>query len=290
MIYQDFSYECPTNINEAVALLSEKGVRSCPIAGGTDLTIALRSNSVKINRIVDINRIPELKRIEDNQKIVIGAAVTFNEIIENPMLQKQLPVLVEGCKYIGSEQIRNAATIGGNVANAAVPADSIPILVCLGADAILQTPQGEVRIPVSELIIGPNKTKIPEGGIIKSFEIPHIPAEAKTNFQRIGRRRSMSIARLSMAAMGSIGSDGKIHEARLVAGSAFPTFKRIQCVEDILTGKKPEKSLFVAAGKEMAEEFVRVSGKRWSTEWKVKAIAAITERALNQVFGGSDEN
>ena len=243
MIYQDFSYECPTSIDEAIALLSEKGVKSCPIAGGTDLTIALRSNSIKIDRIVDVNRIPELKRIEDKQNIVIGAAVTFNEIIENSMLQKQLPVLVEASKYVGSEQIRNTGTIGGNVANAAVPADSIPVLVCLEAVAVLHSLQGESRIPVSELITGPNQTKIPQGGMIKSFEIPHIPDGARTNFQRIGRRRSMSIARLSLAVMGSTGSDGKINEVRLVPGSAFPTFKRIQHVEELLTGKKPDKEL-----------------------------------------------
>jgi len=290
MIFQDFSYECPTSIQEAVALLCEKGVRSYPIAGGTDLTIALRNNSVKVNRLVDVNRIPELKIIEENHKIVIGAAVTFTEIIENPMLQKQLPVLIDGCKFIGCDQIRNLATMGGNVANAAVPADSVPILVCLEADAILRTPQGQIRIPVSDLITGPNKTKIPAGGIIESFEIQHIPAGAKTNFQRIGRRRSMSIARLSLAALGSTGSDGKINNVRLVAGSAFPTFKRTQRVEDLLLGKTPDEKLFVAAGKEMANEFIRISGNRWSADWKIKAISAITERALSQVFGGSNEN
>jgi carbon-monoxide dehydrogenase medium subunit/xanthine dehydrogenase FAD-binding subunit len=143
---------------------------------------------------------------------------------------------------------------------------------------------------VSDLISGPNKTKIPAGGLIESFEIQQIPAGAKADFQRIGRRRSMSIARLSMAALGSTGSDGKINEVRLVAGAAFPTFKRTQRVEDLLLGKTPDKNLFVAAGKEMADEFIRVSGSRWSTEWKVKAIAAITERALSQVFGGSNES
>jgi CO/xanthine dehydrogenase FAD-binding subunit len=290
MIYQDFTYECPNNIQEAVALLSEEGIRSCPIAGGTDLTIALRSNAIKVNRLVDVTRIPEMKIIEENHKIIIGAAVTFTEILENSMLQDKLPILMEGCKVIGCDQIRNLATIGGNVANAAIPADSIPVLVCLGTDAVIQTLHGQVRIPVSELITGPNKTKIPAGSIITSFEIPNIPTGAKTNFQRIGRRRSMSIARLSMAALGSTGSDGKINEVRLVAGAAFPTFERIQRVEELLLGKTPDKNLYIFAGKEMADEFVRVSGSRWSTEWKVKAIAAITERALSHVFGGSNEN
>jgi xanthine dehydrogenase FAD-binding subunit len=290
MIFQDFSYECPTNIQDAVGLLSEQGIRSCPIAGGTDLTIELRNNAVKVDRLVDVTRIPELKSVENNQKIKIGAAVTFTEIIENSMLQEQLPILIDGSRYIGCDQIRNIATIGGNVANAAIPADSVPILVCLETDAILQTSQGQLRIPVGELITGPNQTKIPAGSIIKSFEIPNIPAGAKTNFQRIGRRQSMSIARLSLAALGSTGSDGKINGVHLVAGSAFPTFNRIKCVEDLLIGQTPGKNLFVAAGKEMANEYVRVSGNRWSTEWKIKAIAAITERALGQIFGGSNDN
>jgi CO/xanthine dehydrogenase FAD-binding subunit len=290
MIYQDFTYECPKTIQEAVALLSEKGIKSYPIAGGTDLIIALRSNNVKADRLVDLNRIPDLKVIEDHQKIIIGATVTFTEIIENPMLQKQLPILVEACKVVGCDQIRNLGTIGGNVANAAIPADSIPVLVCLEAVAVIQTLQGETRLPVSELVTAPNRTNIPLGGIIKFFEIPHIPSGAKTNFQRIGRRRSMSIARLSMAALGATGSDGKINDIRLVAGAAFPTFKRIHRVEELLLGKIPEDNIFITAGEEMAKEFIRVSGSRWSTEWKIKAIAAITQRALSQVFGGSNEN
>jgi len=290
MIFQDFSYACPTNIQEAITLLGEPGMRSCPIAGGTDLTIALRNNSVKTDRLVDITRISELKSIKINHCISIGAAVTFAEIIENSILLKQVPLLVNASEKVGSYQIRNLGTIGGNVANAAICADSLPALVCLEADAIIQSPHGQLRLPVSDLVTGPGQTKIPSGGIIQSFEISPLFTGIKTVFERIGRRKSMAIARLSLAGLGSTGSDGKINRVHLVPGASFPQFRRITIVEDLLLGKYPDENLFVAAGKAMANQFNLVSGNRWSAEWKIKAIAAITERALRQIFGGNNEN
>jgi len=291
MIFQDFSYECPTNIQDAVAMLDEAGVRSCPIAGGTDLTIGLRNGWILVDRLVDLTRILELRTIQKaNQVVRIGAAVTFTEIINNPMLRKDLPLLVKACEQVGCDQIRNLGTIGGNVANAAVCADSLPPLVCLGSVAVIQSPRGQTRIPISEFVTGPNQTCMPHGGLIESIEIPAQPAGVKGAFERIGRRKAMAIARLSLAALGSLGSDGRISRVHLVPGAAFPRFMRITPVEDLLIGKQPEEALFAAAGQAMADQFNQVSGNRWSAEWKLKAMAAITERALRQVFGGMNEN
>ena len=100
----------------------------------------------------------------------------------------------------------------------------------------------------------------------------------------------MAIARLSLAALGSLGPDGRIDRVHLVPGAAFPTFKRNTPVEDLLLGKQPDEALFIAAGQAMAHQFTLVSGSRWSAEWKIQAIAAITERALRQIFGGINEN
>ena len=290
MIFQNFTYECPTDIEEAVALLGEPGITSHVLAGGTDLIIDLRTGSVKTDRVVDINHIPELKMIQENGHITVGAAVTFTEMIASPLLQSKAPLLVKACREIGSLQIRNLATMGGNVAHAAICADSLPALVCLEADAVIQSPTGKLCIPVTEFVTGPGQTKLPAGALIQSFELKPLPAGCRVAFERIGRRKAMSIARLSMAALGKVGTDGKIEEVRLVPGAAFAQFQRKTEVEAILLGKKPTESLFCEAGQSMAKLYEDASGKRWSAEWKGKAIAAITERALRQVFGGQNEN
>ncbi len=290
MIFQNFSYTCPTELQEAIALLNEPGVRSQVLAGGTDLIIELSRGSVKADRIVDINRIPELKMIRENGRISVGAAATFTEIIENALLQSKAPLLVKACQEIGSRQVRNLGTMGGNVAHASISADSLPVLVCLDADVIIQSPAGKIYIPASEIISGPGQTSIPAGGLIQSFEMNPIPAGSRVAFERIGRRKAMSIARLSMAALGSLDSQGKIETIRLVPGAAFAQFQRMTLVEELLLGQTPTERLFYAAGQGVAQFFESASGKRWSAEWKGKAIAAITERALRQVFGGQYEN
>jgi CO/xanthine dehydrogenase FAD-binding subunit len=290
MISQNFSYACPTDLQEALALLNEPGISSLALAGGTDLIIDLSSGNLKADRVVDINRIPELKMIRENGRISIGAAVTFTELISSPLLQNKAPLLVQACHEIGSQQIRNLATIGGNVAHAAICADSLPALVCLEADATIQSPDGSSRIPVTNLVSGPGKTRVPAGGLIQSFEIEPLAAGYRFALERIGRRKAMSIARLSMAALGWLDDDGKIAALRLVPGAAFAQFQRAATVEAMLVGRSPCERLYCEAGQAMAQLFETASGKRWSAEWKIKAIAAITERALRQVFGGKNEN
>ncbi|HMD90914.1 MAG TPA: FAD binding domain-containing protein [Anaerolineaceae bacterium] len=290
MIQQTFLYECPTDMEEAISLLAEPGICSLALAGGTDLMIDLRQGSIKVDRIVDINRIPELKMIRENEHISIGAAVTFSEIIASPVLQTKSPLLVKACREIGSKQIRNVATIGGNVAHAAICADSLPALVCLEANAVIQSAAGQICIPVAQLVSGPGQTRIPVGGLIQSFEINPLPGGYRTAYERIGRRKAMSIARLSMAAMGCLGGDGKIAAIHLVPGAAFAQFQRSTAVENRLLGETPSERLFIEAGQHMAALYEAASGKRWSAAWKTKAIAAITERVLRSIFGGQNES
>lgn len=288
----DFGYVCAHSLDEAVTLLNESSVRSRVLAGGTDLLVQARTGPVNFDRVVDVTRVPELKIIEVDghgvgrgANVTIGAAVTFTQLLASPLIQSRAPLLALACRHIGSVQIRNAATLGGNVANAAACADSVPALVCLDAQAILVTRDGELRWPVAELITGTHKTKLPPGALIRAFTFEPQPDGSRAAFERIGRRRAMAIARLSLAALGARGADGRITLARLVPGAAFATFRRARAVEEMLVGQPPSEELFIAAGRRMAELFMAESGRRWSAEWKEKALAALTERALRQVVG-----
>ena len=292
----DFGYVCARSLDEAVALLNEPCVRSRVLAGGTDLLVQARTGPVSFDRVVDVTRVPELKTIEVNghgvgrgANVTIGAAVTFTQLIDSPLIQAHVPLLVQACRHIGSTQIRNAATLGGNVAIAAACADSVPALVCLDAEAILVTRDGEQRWPVAELITGTHKTKLPPGALIRAFTFES-PEGSRAAFERIGRRRAMAIARLSLAALGACGADGRITMLRLAPGAAFATFRRANAVEEMLVGQSPCQELFAAAGRRMSELFMAESGRRWSAEWKEKALAALTERALRQVVGGNVED
>jgi CO/xanthine dehydrogenase FAD-binding subunit len=290
----DFGYVCAHNLNEAVRLLNEPGCRSRVLAGGTDLLVQARSGPLDCDRVVDVTRVPELNAIEvagiPDGRIMVGAAVTFTRLLRHAGLRGCAPLLVEAVEHIGSPQIRNVATLGGNVVNAAACADSVPALVCLGAEAVVVLPAGETRCPVADLIIGTHRTQLSSGALIRAFVFDAQPATSHSAFERLGRRRAMAIARLSLAALGQLDSTGRIAALRLVPGAAFARFRRASAVEEMLVGQTPSPELFAAAGRRMTDLFLAESGRRWSAEWKEKALAALTERALRRVVGGFDED
>ena len=194
------------------------------------------------------------------------------------------PVLVQACREVGAVQVRNMGTLGGNVANAAACADSLPALVCLDAVATIATVDGECEWSVADLVRSPNHTRIPPNGILVSLRYT-VPAEgSRSAFLKLGRRNAMAISRLTVAVLGRLDASGRIAEVRLVPGAATPQIRRFQSVESRLLGQTPSQELFEQAGHWAAEEMIGVTGRRWSTEFKEPALAAMVTRALDRVF------
>jgi carbon-monoxide dehydrogenase medium subunit len=280
----EFAYVRAHSLDEAVALLSEPGLHSRILAGGTDLVNQFRRGEVSCDRVVDIAHVPELRHIADGDPIRIGAAATHAEIAESALLQERAPILTQACGQIGSPQIRNVATIGGNVVNAAACADTLPVLVCLEAQAVVVSAGGVERFPVADLVTGVYQTLLPPGGLIQAFEFEAPPLGSRMSFQRIGRRQAMSIARLSVAALGAVDAENRVSFLYVVPGAAFARVRRVASVEDLLLGREPTAGRITDAGKEMTRLFLRESGGRWSAQYKELAIAALTERALHEVL------
>src|SRR5271157_1121434 len=282
---EKFHYIRATSVTEAIELLNEPGIVSRPLAGGTDLVLLARLDKI-CDRVVDITQIPELHQImRNNDQIVIGAGATFSEIIESGIVQETAPVLVQACRQIGAPQIRNMGTIGGNVANAAACADSIPALVCLDAVATVLTKNGEHRWPVAELIVRPNRTQIPKGGLLVSLSYIAPQPGSRSTFLKLGRRNALAISRLTIAALGRLDSAGMIAETRIVPGSATPQIVRFTRVEAGLVGQLPTESLCREASLQTVAEMTGITGRRWSSEFKEPALQAMVNRALLQVFG-----
>jgi CO/xanthine dehydrogenase FAD-binding subunit len=280
----EFSYVRAQSLDEVVTLLSEPGLHSRVLAGGTDLVNQFRKGEVVCDRVVDVAHIPELRVIEDGNPIRIGAAVTHAEIAESALLRERAPLLVRACGQIGSSQIRNVATIGGNVANAAACADTLPVLICLEAQAVVVSASGVEWVPVADLVSGVYQTRLPPGGLIQAFEFETPPPGSRTSFQRIGRRQAMSIARLSVAALGALNGAQRVSVLRVVPGAALARTRRATSVEDLLLGQAPTAGRIADAGREMTRLFLEESGGRWSALYKERAIAALTERALHEVL------
>ena len=280
-----YTFATAGTVEDAVRLLNEPNVRSIPLGGGTDIFVALRVNPLWFDRLVDITRVPELHQISERDGVVsIGAAVTFTQALESDLLRQVAPFLCCACENVGGPAIRNAGTLGGNVANAAACADSLPALVCLDARVHLLSPAGERALPVCEFVTGPHKTAIQPGELITRFSFAQPPAGARSAFIKIGRRKAQSISRLSIAAIGAVNAAGAIDYIRITPGAATPRTVRFTAVEDLLRGQPPSRELFTQAGEAMSAEMIAVTGRRWSTPYKEIALKAITERALAAVF------
>jgi|WetSurMetagenome_2_1015567.scaffolds.fasta_scaffold174533_2 CO/xanthine dehydrogenase FAD-binding subunit len=282
---KEFKYLRAGTINEALTLLNEPGTNSRPLAGGTDLAVLLRANPNLCDRVVDISLIPELHAIQqENGWVKIGAAVTFTEIIENRAIQETAPILIQACSQIGAVQIRNMGTLGGNICNAAVCADSLPALVCLDALAHIQTPAGKKVMPVAELVVGPNQTRLLQGELLIAFSYQVPDPSNRSVFIKLGRRNAMAISRLTVAVIGRMNNLGKIAEVRIVAGAVTPQTNRMNEVEKILLDQYPNQTLFAQAASQVNEEVIRDTGRRWSSEYKEPALMTLMERALASVF------
>jgi CO/xanthine dehydrogenase FAD-binding subunit len=280
-----FDYVRPCTIAEAVALLGDPSHRSRPLAGGTDVLVLIRHEKPSFDRVVDISRVPEMKVIERRgDEISVGASVTYTEAAESSLLQEVAGVLVDACLTVGGPAIRNMGTLGGNVANAAACADSVPALVCLDAVAHLASTSGQRSLPVSDLIEGANRAGLRPGELLTHFTFPTPPVAARHAFTKLGRRNAQAISRLSMAAIGRLDAAGCIDTVRLVPGAAMPNPRRLSEVEALLLGQPPTDDLLLAAGAKTAECMIAVTGRRWSTEYKEIAIQSLAERTLRHAL------
>jgi CO/xanthine dehydrogenase FAD-binding subunit len=280
-----FDYVLAKTKDDAVRLLNEPDIRSIPLAGGTDVYVALRVNPVWFDRLVDIRRIPELNEISiEGDQFKLGAAVTFSHAIKNPILQRVAPFLVEACKTIGGPAVRNCGTFGGNVSNAAACADSLPSLVCLEAVAHLRSTKGERQLKVEDLVTGPHQTQIEPGELLTHFTFKVPPENARSCFIKIGRRKAQSISRLSIAVIGTVDAAGMVDYIRVCPGAAVATPVRFPKVEGVLLGKKPDKEAITAAADQLVADMIESTGRRWSTEYKEITLKAIAERSLTKIF------
>ncbi len=280
---EDIKFFQTDNLEAALELLVESSGVIKPVAGGTDLMVKIREDRELLQQfagILDITNISELQGIAQEQDFVrIGALVTHREIIESELLQEKYPALVDAARAIGSTPIRNRATIGGNVCNAAACADTLGPLVAFEAEVVLASQAGERVVPVADLVEEPYQTIIRQDELLRHFRLP-LPAEGTfSSFQKIGRRQAAAITRISLVLAARV-SQGKVEHIKIVPGSAIPVPEPLTALEKRIKGQKIEeidsRELSALAG----EEMVKITGERWSTPYKKPALTTLVRRAL----------
>lgn len=216
----------PHSLRDALALLAGTGV-PVPMAGATDLYVALNAGTLQAQRFLNLWQVPQLRHIEQRDEVLsIGALATFTGLIRSSLVKRRLPMLVAAAHEVGGVQIQNRATIGGNVANASPAGDSLPVLAVAQAAVVLQSAAGERRVPFGEFYTGYRQTVRRPDELITHFEIP--PVGPGQWFRKVGTRAAQAISKVVMAAV-------RGPEPRIALGSVGPTVLRLPQTEAALS-------------------------------------------------------
>ena len=232
------NYVRPKSIYEAVQALSSSSVSTCLIAGGTDLILDLQQGRhASIHTLVDITSIPELNQLEIRGKdLYIGAAVALNQIAVSPLVIDHARALSEACKLIGGPQVRNVATLGGNVAHALPAADGTIAMMSLETNVLVANRTGIRKVPLQEMFLGAGKTALnTREEIITGFTIPLRLKNQASAFKRIMRAQGIALPIINISTWLER-RDEKIFELRIAVGPSGPIPRRITAVEDLLRG------------------------------------------------------
>lgn len=272
----------PKTLDEAKILLFNNE-NSKILAGGTDLIISIRKESDLLTKIIDISKIHELYLIEEDENFIcLGSMITFAELEENIKVRKYFNVLYECSKHMGSPQIRNVATIGGNVINAAPAADSIPCLISLDSEMIIESINGTRKIKVETYFKNYEKEKIKFDEILTKFII-----SKKNNYSgyyKLGKRNSLAIARINVAVSLNV-QDDIIKNISVAVGAAgrFP-FKITQ-LENLLLNKNKANLLDNDVLNELENSVYNSIKGRSTADFKKEAVKGAYKHAINNALG-----
>ena len=279
----------PTSLHEASGLLKESGPGARFLAGGTDLVIAMKEKGLVPNYIVDLKKIPGLTGIRENTdgSMTIGALTTMREIEISPFVTKKYPFLAQSAAEVGSIQIRNRATVGGNMANATPSADVAPALIALNATAKIVGLSGEKQVLLEEFFRGPGQTIMSPEEILTEITIPKTDPLLVGEYIKFSPREMMDLAYVGVAVAFVLEQKQKrASNVRIVLGAVAPTPIRAPKAEAILEGQNLTEDLAQKAGDQAATESRPISDVRSSAEYRRAMVGAMTKRAILNAAAG----
>ncbi len=283
---QPFEYFAPKSLPEACALMAAHDGDARVIAGGTDLLLKMKAGRLAPKVIVNIKRLAELRGITavsgQPSAVSIGALTTLEEIRRSALIRERYPALAEAANTMASVQIRNLATVGGNVCNAAPSADLAPILIALNAVAVIVGVKGERRAPLDEFFTGPGRTILTAGELLKAIEVP--PPSGPSVYLKHSPREHMDIAVVGVGVAARINA-GQCESARIVLGAVASIPLRARAAEDLLIGQPLTADNIARAAQIAAEEAKPIDDVRGSAWYRRKMVEVLVRRGLTKIGG-----
>jgi CO/xanthine dehydrogenase FAD-binding subunit len=282
-----FDYLMPRKIDEVLDALQHSRDGSHKVyAGGTDVIPKMKRRLIKAPEVlIDLKGVSDLDYIEYDgfDGLKIGPLTTVSDVADSKIVKDHFPLLAQAANSIASRQIRNRATIAGNICNAVPSADSAPALLCLESRIICSSLKGSRTIEMGRFFTGPNQTVLKPDEILKEIQVPNMPERSKGVYLKLSTRSRMDLALVGVAAILSLES-GSIRDARIGLGAVAPTPMRAKKAEESLVGNRISEETIEKAAKLAAEESKPISDHRASAEYRKMMVEVLVKRALHQVL------
>lgn len=273
----------PKTVAEAIAAFEQANGAAFYVNGGTDVLVVAREKDRFDGKLaIDLSGLAGLKELrEEADTLLIGAGCTHARIAADPLVRHYASVLAAASSEVGSPQIRNRGTIGGNIANASPAADTLGPLALHRARLLLRGPQGARECPLEELVTAPYRNALLPGELIEAVRIDKL--DCPQRFFKLGRRRALAISRLTVSVSGRL-TDGRIDDLRVALGSAFPRPMCFPEITDAAQGERPTPELLRRIAEQTAAKLPEIAGVRASTFYKQPVSQKLLERLLGELF------
>jgi xanthine dehydrogenase iron-sulfur cluster and FAD-binding subunit A len=287
ILVQDFDYYEPVSLEEATSLLNECGDRAHVLAGGTYLLVQMKMERLRAERLINISAIPELNGIvRRDDGLHVGALTTIRAIRNAPQVQTEYTALSEACAAFGSTQIQMMGTVGGNLCSGSPASDTVPALIACDARLLLVGPNGgkpdstqETRVlSVQDFLLGPGKTALRRGELLKSILLPRPQPRTGSAFVKVSRVAA-DLAKVNAAAV-LVREGDRIADCRLALGSVGPTVLRAKRAEAALIGRAFGAELALEAGQITSEEIAPIDDVRSTAWYRREVIKAVVHDVL----------
>ena len=280
-----FAYLAPLTLSEVVAQLSARKADARVLAGGTDLLPLIDRGVVKPGVLIALRRVAELRPItfDPEHGLTIGATARISELLAHEAVVRQYPAMAHAAWQTATVQIRNMATIAGNICNARPCADNVPTLVARGARVELLSARGSRTLDLEDVILAPGQTVLEPDELLVRIRVPPPPAHSGASYQCLSARSQVDLTSVSVAVYLLCAEDA-IREARIVLGAVAPLPLRARKAEALLVGQVLKEPLVAAAAEAAATESRPITDIRASAEWRRKMVFVLTQRAIAEAF------
>ena len=275
-----FELALPESLDDCLRLLAQRGPETKLLAGGTDLLPQMKNSVVMPKRVIDLSGVARVKILECAAKgLRIGAAVPARQVEQDPRVRAGYAAVAESAALLGSVQVRNLATVGGNICNAAPSADMAPPLIALEAQAVIAGPKGERRVPLSDFFTGVRKTVVGPDELLVEIFVPAPGPHSGGCYIRHTPRRELDIAVVGVASQVTI-ANGVCGKARISLAAVAPTPVRATAAEAALEGKPLTPELIERAADLAGQAAKPISDQRGSADFRRHLVRILTRRTL----------